>query len=88
MIKITKKSETERCIDYLVEVQKDIKTEHLVTLTKQYYKSLTEEKISPEELVRRSFIWLLQKESNESILNEFDLKTINKYFPEYEDEIV
>ena len=35
------------------------------------------------ELVRRSFHFLLDREPNTSILREFDLGTIERYFPEY-----
>ena len=35
------------------------------------------------ELVRRSVDFLLQRESNTSILREFSLATIERYFPEY-----
>jgi hypothetical protein len=35
------------------------------------------------ELVRRSFEFLLAREPNTSILREFDLSTIERYFPEY-----
>ena len=35
------------------------------------------------ELVRRSFEFLLARESNASILREFSLGTIEWYFPEY-----
>ena len=38
--------------------------------------------------VRRSFEFLLARESNTSILREFDLSTIERYFPEYAREIV
>ena len=34
-------------------------------------------------LVRRSFEFLLARESNTSILREFSLSTIERYFPEY-----
>lgn len=63
------------------------KTEHDVTLRDNYYKKLTGGKISKEELIKRSFEFLLERESNESILREFDLETISTYFPEYEEEI-
>ncbi|MGH2491703.1 MAG: hypothetical protein ACRDF9_09345 [Candidatus Limnocylindria bacterium] len=36
-----------------------------------------------KDLVRRSFEFLLDRESNTSILREFDLGTIERYFPEY-----
>lgn len=55
-----------------------------VTFTDEYYRALTNEKISPEELVRKSFEFLLEREGPESILPEFDLPTIQKYFPDYE----
>jgi hypothetical protein len=35
------------------------------------------------DLVKRSFVFLLERESNTSILGEFDLSTIERYFPEY-----
>lgn len=34
-------------------------------------------------LLRRSFEFLLDRESNTSILREFDLGAIERYFPEY-----
>jgi hypothetical protein len=40
-----------------------------------------------EGLVRRSFEFLLRREPNTSILREFSLSTIERYFPEYAGEI-
>lgn len=59
-----------------------------VTVTKTYYQKLTGGKINPEELIKKSFEFLLERESPEQILREFDLPLIGKYFPEYEEEIV
>jgi hypothetical protein len=39
---------------------------------------------SAEELVRESFRFLLERESKESILREFKLSVITRYFPDYE----
>jgi hypothetical protein len=39
------------------------------------------------DLVRRSFEFLLAREPNTSILREFDLATIERYFPEFPREI-
>ncbi|HYM51699.1 MAG TPA: hypothetical protein VET65_14155 [Candidatus Limnocylindrales bacterium] len=39
---------------------------------------------SPEELVRRSFEFLLERESKESILLEFELSVIPRYFPDFD----
>jgi hypothetical protein len=36
-----------------------------------------------KDLIRRSFEFLLDREPNTSILREFDLSTIEHYFPEY-----
>jgi hypothetical protein len=39
------------------------------------------------DLVKRSFEFLLAREPNTSILREFELSTIERYFPEYAREI-
>jgi hypothetical protein len=39
---------------------------------------------SAEELVRDSFGFLLERESKESVLSEFDLSVITRYFPGFE----
>ena len=41
----------------------------------------------PEELVRDSFAFLLEREPRESILRSFKLPVIGRYFPEWEAEI-
>jgi hypothetical protein len=40
-----------------------------------------------EDLVRRSIEFLLAREANTSILREFSLATIERYFPEYRETI-
>ncbi len=40
-----------------------------------------------ERLVEESFAFLLEREPRESILREFDLRVISRYFPEYDGEI-
>jgi hypothetical protein len=42
---------------------------------------------SAEELVRDSFRFLLDREPKESILREFKLSVITRYFPDYESAI-
>lgn len=39
---------------------------------------------APDDLVSRSFAFLLAREPKESILARFDLAVIGRYFPEYE----
>jgi hypothetical protein len=60
---------------------------HRVTLKEDDYRRLSGGKIEPNELIRRSFEFLLERESKESILPQFDLPLIGRYFPEYEREL-
>ena len=62
-------------------------TTHDATVSPNDYTKLAGEKIQSEELVRRSFEFLLEREPKESILARFDLSVISRYFPEYEGEI-
>jgi uncharacterized protein YlxP (DUF503 family) len=62
-------------------------TVHEVTVSSVDHARLAGDKIQPEELVRRSFEFLLERESKDSILARFDLSVISRYFPEYEREI-
>jgi hypothetical protein len=60
---------------------------HRVTLEEKDYIRLTNGSIAAEELISRSFEFLLEHESKESILERFDLMVISRYFPQYEREI-
>ena len=60
---------------------------HQVTLDPKDYARLAGERVEPEELIRKSFEFLLEHEPKESILSRFDLSVISRYFPEYESEI-
>lgn len=62
-------------------------TSHLVTVKPEDYLRLTGGKVDAAELVRRSFEFLLENEPKESILRQFDLTVIAKYFPDYDREI-
>ncbi len=62
-------------------------TSHIVTAKPEDYLRLTNGKVDAAELVRRSFEFLLENEPKESILRQFDLSVIGKYFPDYEREI-
>jgi hypothetical protein len=62
-------------------------SKHRVTLKQEDYQRLTGGKVQPDELIRRSFEFLLAREAKESILPEFDLPLIGRYFPEYEREL-
>ncbi|MDP3965113.1 MAG: hypothetical protein Q8Q20_05695 [bacterium] len=70
-----------------VTVSNGTTTAHTVILDKTFYSELTEENITPEELMKKSFEFLLRREPRESIMKEFKLETITKHFPEFEIEI-
>jgi hypothetical protein len=61
-------------------------TTHQVRLPEPDRKRLGGE-AAAEKLIDESFHFLLERESNTSILRSFDLTIISKYFPEYEEEI-
>ncbi len=84
MIKVKKKNADR----FLVIVdEENSKTEHAVELDDEYYQKLSGGKITKEELIKKSFGFLLEKEPKESILSSFNLKVIKRYFPEYEEKI-
>jgi len=72
---------------FVVELGEESKTTHQVTLERDYWDYLTDKKLTPGQLILASFMFLLKREAKEKILEKFDLKDINKYFPEYEKEI-
>ena len=59
------------------------KTIHQVYLSDEVHLDFTNNKISKEELIKFSFEFLLERETNTSILSSFELNIISKYFPEY-----
>jgi hypothetical protein len=71
---------------WLARVRIDGGTEHEVTVRRDYldYIALA---AAPEEIVRASFEFLLDREPPGAILRRFDLAVIGRYFPEYEGEI-
>lgn len=69
---------------YQVTVEGRTQTTHIVTVTQDYATKLTGGVVAVEQLVERSFEFLLEREPNTSILRQFDLPVIARYFPEYE----
>ncbi len=59
-------------------------TSHEVTVSGPDLDRLAPGAATPDDLVGRSFRFLLARESKESILRQFDLPLIGRYFPEYE----
>ncbi len=77
-------------------------TQHKVLLSKDYWQYLTkatpqsppsnkegrlEGKMTPEQLIIKSFEFLLAREDKESILRTFNLPMIGTFYGEYEKEI-
>jgi len=81
VIKVKKENEQE----FLVTVEEEASlSKHAVSLDEDYYQKLTGGKWSKEELIKKSFRFLLEREPKESILSKFNLRIIKNYFPEYE----
>jgi len=72
---------------YQVIVETGSTTQHTVTVTPEYWERLTGGGVPVETLIEKSFEFLLERESNSSILRSFDLPVIQRYFPEYENTI-
>ena len=68
-----------------VKVQGRVTTTHLVRVSADERERYGGGDVA--DLVKRSFEFLLAREANTSILREFDLSTIERYFPEYEGTI-
>ena len=83
-IQITKINDTL----FEVTVAAGLSTVHQVSVQADYAQKLTGSCINIEELLKKSFEFLLACESNTSILRSFDLSVIARYFPEYEREIM
>lgn len=60
-------------------------TRHVVTVPDDLAVRVGAPAIDRAELVRRSFLFLLDREPATSILARFDLEVIGRYFPEYVD---
>ena len=65
----------------------DTTTSHRVTVRDAMLDDLALTDADPEVVVRESFNFLLEREPATSILPEFSLEDIARYFPEYYDEL-
>ena len=72
---------------YQVIVEREQETTHVVHMSQEYYRQLCGATVTHEWLLVQAFNFLLERESNTEILSEFDLHDINRYFPEFEDEM-
>ena len=62
-------------------------TRHTVFVSQADLERLAPGHYDPEELVRASFDFLLAREPRESILRQFELPVIERYFPGYAAQI-
>lgn len=62
-------------------------TEHRVRVAPAELERLDPGAADPERLARASFEFLLEREPASSILREFDLPVIGRYFPGWEDDV-
>ena len=83
-IAILKQEGTESGCRFVVTID-DIKFE--VEVERAHWQEITNGTEDAEELVRRSFEFLLEREPKEAILHRFNLRDIKKYFPEYPRDI-
>lgn len=83
-----KSEDKDKWIFEVVVAEDDNETTYVVEFNKIDYKRLAKTKTTPEELINKSFEFLLSREPKESILSNFNLMEISQYFPEYEKEII
>ena len=74
--------------DGAFHVTVDGTSQHTVRVPDDYVERLGLADVDRSILVRTSFEFLLEREPKESIMRSFDLPVIERYFPEYPDEIV
>ncbi len=74
--------------EYGVQVREsDLETSHRVTVPQSLIEDLQLSDDDLERVVRESFLFLLEREPASSILPEFSLDEISRYFPEYSEEL-
>lgn len=70
-----------------VVVEKPVETVHRVSLSPEFHRRLCGGGMTQEWVIVQAFRFLLEREVNTSILPEFDLEDIGRYFPEFESEM-
>lgn len=87
-VKVGQTKSDENGFEFQVTVREDGgETRHRVTMKRATYEKLGGGKSTPEHFVRAAFAFLLEREPKESILGQFDVSVISRYFPEFADEI-
>jgi len=71
--------------DVIVE-EENTSTQHLVSMSKEFYNSLDTKKTALD-VVRTIFEFLLDRETKEQILREFDVTVVSHYYPEFKEKL-
>ena len=66
-----------------VTIYSNTETNHQVTISDDFIAEYQIKNLTKKEIIEQSFIFLLERESNTSILRKFDIEVIGNYFPEY-----
>jgi hypothetical protein len=66
-----------------VTIYSNTETNHQVTVSDNFVTEYQIKNLTKKEIIEQSFIFLLERESNTSILRKFDIEVIANYFPEY-----
>ena len=66
-----------------VTIYSNTETNHQVTISDNFVTEYQIKHLTKKEIIEKSIIFLLERESNKSILRKFDIEVIANYFPEY-----
>ena len=66
-----------------VTIYSNTETNHQVTISDDFITEYQIKNLTKKEIIEQSFIFLLEREPNTSILRKFDIEVIANYFPDY-----
>ena len=87
MIGVTRKAGTDPLTFDVVVREGSGESRHHVTMTRAMSERLAGSERTPEACIEAAFRFLLEREPKESILAQFDVSVIQRYFPEFEREL-
>jgi hypothetical protein len=66
-----------------VTIYSNTETNHQVTISDNFITEYQIKNLTKKDIIEQSFLFLLERESNTSILRKFDIEVIANYFPEF-----
>ena len=81
-------SDSERTTYTVTVARGDNEHEYDVTVHGQDYERITKRQCSMQEFVEKAFRYLLERESPSEIMHSFDIMEIQKYFKDFEMEVM